>query len=129
MFTKALLVNRLHDNQVFNTEFKVFIKDKNYPLEERWDLFKFAAINHLFVNPSSFYIDLEILETKSNFSWYDNLYISEGSDIDLVVVVEHFEDELKKDWEKLNWVLKTQEEVAELKESILSQGYTSFYYD
>ena len=137
MITKGLLVNRLHEKQMFDTEFKAFIKDQSISLEERWDLFKFACENNLFVNIKSFYPTIKILESNRNFSWYDTYYIERYSTVEFPNIVEIASDNLKEILEdpdysedfRDNYPIITREELSQLKEEILATGYSGFVYD
>lgn len=115
MFAKTALVNRLHEKQMFDTEFKAFIKDKKFSLDERWDLFKFACENNIFVNVSSFSVKLKTLESCDGFSWYDAFGIEKYQTVEFTEIVETLiEREV------------TVEFLNELKEDILAKGYSGF---
>jgi hypothetical protein len=124
MITKTALVNRLHEKQMFDTEFKAFIKDKSIPLQERWDLFKFACENNLFVNISCWVYHSKLLERTNNFTWYDYFDYERYQTIYFTQVVDHRATSLT-----LGQLLKSQEEINELKEEILASGYSGFVYD
>lgn len=136
MITKGLLVHLLHEKQTFETEFKAFIKDKKFPLEERWDLFKFACENNLFVNIKSCYPQIKILERTNNFTWYDYFYVEKYQTVYFPQVIQDLSDRLESSLDPENeygniddCLLKSQEEIDELKEEILATGYSGFVYD
>ena len=137
MFTKALLVNRLHEKQMFDTEFKAFIKNKNYPLEERWGLFKFACENALFVSLKGSICSLKILEAAHNFSWYDDFYVEKHETVEFTNIVELVEETLDEILEDPDYSedlrdvypIITREELIQLKEEILATGYSGFVMD
>lgn len=137
MITKGLLVHLLHEKQMFETEFKAFIKDQSIPLEERWDLFKFACENELFVNIKSCYPTIKILESNHNFNWYDTFYIERYTTVEFTNIVERVSENLEEILEdpdysedfRDNYPIITREELVELKEEILATGYSGFVYD
>ena len=136
MVTKGLLVHLLREKQTFETEFKAFIKDQSIPLDERWDLFKFACENNLFVNVESCGGDSKILDSHSNFTWYDWFRVDRGNTVIYTEIIEHLEYDLRKaldinyKYKQLDTcLLKSQEEIDELKEEFLNTGYSGFVYD
>ena len=137
MITKTALVNRLHEKQMFDTEFKDYIKDKKFPLEERWDNFKFACENKIFVNVESWVVHLKTLESSHNFSWYDNFGFERYETVDFVFVVGRITEQLSEieadNDPEIHWrdihTITTQKQLAELKEEILATGYSGFEMD
>jgi hypothetical protein len=137
MITKTALVNRLHEKQMFDTEFKAFIKDQSISLEERWDLFKFACENSIFVNVNRWAKALKTLEAKPNFTWYDYFYVEKYQTVHFTRIVETIESHLKDIKEENNpevcyeeiYPITTCEGLIELKEEILATGYSGFVYD
>lgn len=137
MITKTLLVNRLHEKQMFDTEFKTYIKDKSIPLEERWDNFKFAVENKIFVNINGWVIHLKTLESSRNFSWYDDFGVEKYETVKFERVVERVSDNLEEILEdpdysedfRDNYPIITREELNQLKEEILATGYSGFVMD
>lgn len=122
---------------MFETEFKAFIKDKKFPLDERWDLFKFACENNLFVNVDSSVIHLKTLERNSNFSWYDDFNVEKYETVEFVYIVGRISDNLEEILEDPDYSedfrdiypIITREELIELKEEILATGYSGFVFD
>jgi hypothetical protein len=137
MITKGLLVHLLHEKQMFETEFKAFIKDKKFPLDERWDLFKFACENNLFVKIESSYSHIRILESNHNSNWYDTFYIERYTTVEFTNIVEEVSETLEEILEYPDYSedsrdyypIRTREELVELKEEILATGYSGFVYD
>jgi hypothetical protein len=136
MITKTSLVNRLHEKQMFDTEFKAFIKDQSISLEERWDLFKFACENNLFVNVDCWLYHSKLLERTNNFTWYDYFYIEKYQTVYFPQVIQDLSDKLESaldpenDYDDIeDCLLKSQEEIDELKEEFLATGYSGFVYD
>jgi len=137
MITKTALVNRLHVKQMFDTEFKSFIKDQSISLEERWDLFKFACENSLFVNVECWILHLKTLESNPNFSWYDDFYIEKYKTVEFPNIIEVVEEQLaeilEENDEEVNYeelyIITTYEKLNELKEEILATGYSGFVMD
>jgi hypothetical protein len=134
--TKTALVNRLHEKQMFDTEFKAFIRDQSISLEERWDFFKFACENNLFVNVDCWLYNSKLLERNNNFTWYDYFYIEKYQTVYFPQVIQDLSDKLESaldpenDYDDIeDCLLKSQEEIDELKEEILATGYSGFVYD
>lgn len=136
MITKTALASRLHEKQMFETEFKSYIKDKKFPLDERWDNFKFACENNIFVNINSCGGDSKILDSYSTFTWYDWFGVNRGNTVIYTDIIEHLEYDLGKaldvtyKYKQIDTcLLKSQKEIDELKEEILATGYSGFIYD
>ena len=137
MITKTALVNRLHEKQMFDTEFKDYIKDKKFPLEERWDNFKFACENKIFVNVESWVVHLKTLESSHNFSWYDDFGVERYETVEFTYIVGRISDNLEEILEdpdysedfRDNYPIITREELHQLKEEILATGYSGFEMD
>jgi len=132
MITKTSLVNRLYEKQMFDTEFKAFIKDQSISLEERWDLFKFACENNLFVNVDWSIIRLKTLEANRNFCWYDDFGVEKYQTVEFTSIVESIEEYVEESLEEKDeevYPITTREKLNELKEEILATGYSGFVYD
>src|SRR5512139_1306993 len=106
--------------------FLAFIKDKDVPLDERWETFKEAPNEFLVHDLSVVTFEAEKLLPRKEIVWYDGDFYIERYQV--VHMTDFIEDMCadKIDMEEPGW---TQELVDAFKEEILQTGLGSFEYD
>lgn len=97
------------------------IKDKNIPLEERWEMFVDAP--NFWKVHKSYQANFRI-ERKIEMEWFDCFCCEKYETIEMVDIVEQIEDFI--DDEDYSWTTELQ---IELMEEILEQNLGSFVLD
>ncbi len=96
--------------------FEGYIKNKEYPLEDRWEIFIKAPDS--LKEYQSWVIDLKGLTNNRTFSWYDDFYVERYQTKDLDA------DFIERVEEKFPEV-----DINSIKEQILENNLGSFRYD
>jgi hypothetical protein len=101
----------------------VFV-DKNVPLDDRWELFKVAIDERIYFNENCGCEGPMMQEL--NMTFYDHLYVDRYATITMPEYYERVAEHIEETYtdEKVAEVMK-----LDLKEQILSEGYSQFYHD
>lgn len=98
-----------------------YIKDKNVPLEDRWEVYSTLPAHYF--DESRWVMDYDFAGT--DIVWHDDLYMEKYETVDNLVIIERIENKLE--YEKLNG--GTEEDILQLKEDMLQSGIRRWTYD
>jgi hypothetical protein len=114
-----------------NVNFASVVANKDYPLEERWEIWKTAPID-LKVKKHCFG-DFEFTNTlaeamDSDWSWYDDYNIDRGQTVDMLKFVTEFEK--GTGYSELQDLFNGRPDLLDVvKEEILQMNLASFTWD
>lgn len=113
----------------FNVQLSFYLKDKNYPLEERWDNYNLACDNNIICEYDNYGPSLKTLDALGIDSVYDYFNCERYESVDCISIIKTLEDNFKYPvglWEEINL---TQDIINEVKEEILERYERGFVYD
>lgn len=107
-------------NKEFHKWFSVYLANKDsVPLQERWECYVLACREGIFVREASYHINLKTLVSNGFSNYYDDFGYEKYKTVSLYELVDRV----------INDDLFPAVNIDELKEEILSTGYSSFVYD
>lgn len=114
MSMEETVLKKISERKEFNKWFKVYIANKDIPLEERWRVYCLAVDGGIFISKSIWIITLKTIGEwpENKFQRYESVFLNS--------IVEGYEDEID---------LHPHINLDELKEEILQTGYSHFIYD
>lgn len=129
---KDLLYSKVSEKIIFEGVFSEYLKNRSIDLQQRWEDFQFATANKIFNKTKPFIYHSPTLEKVENFTWYDYFGFNKYETILFTKVIEALEERLIECREFDEWeyaLVKSENDIDQLKEEFLSTGFAGFELD
>jgi len=107
-------------------EYIAFIKDKTFPLADRWEVYKAAPEEFQDHQSWIVHFEAEKLLPSGRISWYDDFYVEKYSEVCVSDLIDEQMAEKVEDDEGVVW---TPEILDAFREEVLQKNLGSFTFD